>query len=61
MKKTQPLIAMPHTAPPSASIAVEPIEESAMAMVDTIPMPVCWGLLGVSAFVLIIQIWTYLS
>jgi len=53
MKKTQPLIAMPLTAPQSASIAVAPAEESAL--------PLCWVLLGVSAVILIIQIWTYLS
>ena len=53
MKKTQPLIAMPHAAPQTASIAVAPAEKSAM--------PLCWVLLGVSAVILIIQIWTYLS
>lgn len=53
MKKTQPLIAMPHTAPQRASIAVAPAEKSAM--------PLCWVLLGISAIILIIQIWTYLS
>jgi len=53
MKKTQPLIAMPITAPQSASIAVAPAEESIM--------PLCWVLLGVSTVILIIQIWTYLS
>jgi hypothetical protein len=53
MKKTQPLIAMPHTGPQSVSIAVAPAEKSAM--------PLCWVLLGVSAIILIIQIWTYLS
>ncbi len=53
MKKTQPLIAMPLTAPQSASIAVAPAEESIM--------PLCWVLLGVSTVILIIQIWTYLS
>ena len=53
MKKTQPLIAMPHAAPHGASIAVAPAEKSAM--------PLCWVLLGVSVIILIIQIWTYLS
>jgi hypothetical protein len=53
MKKTQPLIAMPHAASQSASIAVAPAEKSAM--------PLCWVLLGVSAIILIIQIWTYFS
>ena len=31
------------------------------AMVDAIPMPLCWMLLGVSTVILIIQIWTYIS
>ena len=53
MKKTQPLIAMPLTAPQSPSISVAPAEESIM--------PLCWVLLGVSTVILIIQIWTYLS
>jgi hypothetical protein len=53
MKKTQPLIAMPHVAPKRASIAMAPAEKSAM--------PLCWVLLGVSATILIIQIWTYFS
>ena len=53
MKKTQPLIAMPHNAPRNASIAVAPAEKSAMRL--------CWMLLGISAIILIIQIWTYLS
>jgi hypothetical protein len=56
MKKTQPLIAMPHVAPQNTSIAVEPAQSS-----DAIPMPICWTLLVVSAVILIIQIWTYLS
>ena len=53
MKKTQPLIAMPHVAPKRASIAVAPTEKSVT--------PLFWGLLGVSAVILIIQIWTYFS
>jgi hypothetical protein len=53
MKKTQPLIAMPHTAPKKASIAVAPAEKSIR--------PLCWVLLGVAATILIIQIWTYFS
>jgi hypothetical protein len=53
MKKTQPLIAMPHAAPQSASIALAPAEKGAT--------PLCWVLLGISAIILIIQIWTYLS
>ena len=53
MKKTQPLVAMPEVAPQTASIAVAPVEKNSM--------PLVWLLLGVSAVILIIQIWTYLS
>ena len=52
-KKTQPLVAMPDVAPQSASIAVAAKERN--------PMVLLWLLLGVSALILIIQIWTYLS
>ena len=53
-KKTQPLVAMPEVAHhPSASIAAAAVERN--------PMPLLWLLLGVSALILIIQIWTYLS
>jgi hypothetical protein len=53
MKKTQPLVAMPEVASQSPSIAVAPAEKN--------PMLLLWLLLGVSAVILIIQIWTYLS
>jgi hypothetical protein len=53
MKKTQPLVGMPEVAPQIPSIAVAPVEKD--------PMPLLWLLLGVSAMILIIQIWTYLS
>ena len=52
-KKTQPLAAMPEVAPQIPSVAVAPVEKN--------PMPLLWLLLGVSAVILIIQIWTYLS
>jgi hypothetical protein len=52
-KKTQPLAAMPEVTPQNASIAVATEERN--------PMPLLWLLLGVSALILIIQIWTYLS
>jgi hypothetical protein len=53
MKKTQPLIPMPDAARQNPSIAVAPAEKN--------PMPLLWLLLGISAVILIIQIWTYLS
>jgi hypothetical protein len=52
-KKTQPLIAMPEVAPQNPAIAVAPAEKSSMLLY--------WMLLGVSALILIIQIWTYFS
>ena len=52
-KKTQPLVARPDVAPQSASIAVATEKRN--------PMPLLWLLLGVSALILIILIWTYLS
>ena len=53
-KKIQPLVGIPEVAPhQSASIAVAAEERN--------PMPLWWLLLGVSALILIIQIWTYLS
>ena len=52
-KKTQPLIAMPNVIPQNAPIAVAPVEKTSMLLY--------WMLLGISALILIIQIWTYFS
>jgi hypothetical protein len=52
-KKTQPLIAMPQATPQNPPIAVAPAEKSSMLLY--------WMLFGVSALILIIQIWTYFS
>src|SRR6516165_11322290 len=52
-KKTQPLIAMPNVVPQNPPIAVVPVEKSSMLLY--------WMLLGISALILIIQIWTYFS
>jgi hypothetical protein len=52
-KKTQPLIAMPQVVPQNPPIAMAPVEKSSMLLY--------WVLLGVSALILIIQIWTYFS
>jgi len=53
MKNTQSDIAMPHVAPQNSLIAAAPREKSSMLL--------SWILLGVSALILIIQIWTYFS
>jgi hypothetical protein len=52
-KKTQPLIAMPNIVPQNPPLAVAPVEKSSMLLY--------WMLLGISALILIIQIWTYFS
>jgi hypothetical protein len=52
-KKTQPLMAMPNVIPENPPIAVAPVEKSSMLMY--------WMLFGMSALILIIQIWTYFS
>jgi len=52
-KKTQPLIAMPNVVPQNPPIAVAPVEKTSMLLY--------WMLLGVSALILLIQIWTYFS
>ena len=59
MKKTQLLMTVPESTPQSAPLTVATKDTS--AMVDAIPMPLCWTLLGVSTVILIIQIWTYFS
>jgi len=52
-KKTQPLMAMPNVVPRNTPIAVAPVQKSSMLLY--------WMLLGISALILIIQIWTYFS
>ena len=59
MTKTQPLIAIPPRETKAAPISVA--AGNTVATVDALPMPLCWALLGVSAIILIIQIWSYIS
>jgi hypothetical protein len=62
MKKTQPLIDLPAVEAPATRVTVAPrIESQPVSKIDEMPMPLCWGLLGVSAAILILQIWNYLS
>jgi hypothetical protein len=53
IKNTQSVIAMPHVAPQNSLIAAAPRQKSSMLL--------SWILLGLSALILIIQIWTYFS
>jgi hypothetical protein len=34
---------------------------SPQALVESVPTQLCWGLLGLSALTLLIQLWTYFS
>jgi hypothetical protein len=63
MKKTQPLINLPAAQAPSPTVTVTPAPPPPVPQfqVDQIPMPLCWGLVAVSAAILILQIWNYLS
>ena len=70
MKKTQPLIDLPAAQAPISKVTVAPAppppqppapRSQPQMRIDDIPMPLCWGLLAVSAAILILQIWNYLS
>jgi hypothetical protein len=70
MKKTQPLIDLPPTDRPTISATVAPQTSATseyfpvpapIRTIDAIPMQLCWALLGVSAAILLIQIWSYFS
>jgi hypothetical protein len=59
MKKTQPLISMPEVKSPISPVTVAPRESE--SVLENIPMSLCWTLVGGSALILLIQIWTYIS
>lgn len=59
MSKTQPLITAPEPNTDTAPISIE--AESASETIESIPVPLCWALVGVSALIFIIQVWTYFS
>jgi hypothetical protein len=61
MKKTQPLSTMPEPSAPLNPITVAPAMHEVEMVHDAIPMALCWALLGMSAVVLIAQIWNYLE
>ena len=61
MSKTQPLITATATSvvPPTAPVTIA--AAAPQPVLNAIPMPLCWGLVLVSAAVLIIEIWNYIS
>ncbi len=56
---TQPL-----SAPPVGTIRQMPVKVAPVppvALVESVPATFCWALLGVSALILLTQLWTYFS
>src|SRR5436190_1484785 len=45
--------------PPTAPVTIAPA--APQPVLNAIPMPLCWGLVLVSAAILIIEIWNYIS
>lgn len=61
MSKTQPLVTLTDTpvVPPTAPVRIAPAVPPPIGR--TISMPLCWALVGISAAILIIEIWNYIS
>ena len=63
--KTQRLITVTATPagplPPKVAVAPQPPSASALTLLDSVPAPICWTLLGASALLLLIEIWNYIS
>ncbi len=60
MEETQPLIDLAAIEKPGTALMGIP-ESTRHGRIDRVPMPLCWTLIAISAAVLILQIWTYLS
>ncbi|HEY6071466.1 MAG TPA: hypothetical protein VIU85_08845 [Chthoniobacterales bacterium] len=67
MKKTQPLIDLPKIEAPSTAVTIAPpvqlkkTQSLPQVSIDQVGMPLCWGLVGASVAILILQIWNYLT
>jgi len=61
MSKTQPLVTLATTplTRPTAPVTIAPA--AAPQVIESIPTSLCWGLVLVSAAILIIEIWNYIS
>jgi hypothetical protein len=59
MLKPQRLLIAPPPAKPAAPLLIDP--ETSRDMVESIPVSLCWVLLGISALIFIIQLWVYFS
>ena len=62
MTKTQPLLTVPQANIHSARVTVtaDTARESVTTSFDSIPLPICWTIFGISTVILLIHIWTYL-
>lgn len=62
MSKTQPLVTLTAASvtPPTAPVTIAPAA-ARQAAIERIPTSLCWGLVLVSAAILIIEIWNYIS
>src|SRR6476620_9889295 len=62
MSKTQPLVTLTATpvTPPTAPVTIATAAAS-QPVIESIPASLCWGLVLVSAAILIIEIWNYIS
>jgi len=62
MSKTQRLVISTATpvVPPTAPVTIAPAA-APQPVIDSIPTSLCWGLVLVSAAILIIEIWNYIS
>lgn len=66
MAKTQPLMAAPttrvHSAPVNVATMSSPAAASSLAgSLESVPLPICWVIFGISSVTLLIQIWNYLA
>jgi hypothetical protein len=62
MTKTQPVVDLPAVeTSPTQIIVVPPPQPAPQMRIDGIPMPLCWALVAMSAAILILQIWNYVS
>ncbi len=66
MAKTQPLLTVPVAQPIATPVvipAAEPNESTSdtLALLEAVPLPLCWVIFGISTVTLLIQIWNYFS
>jgi len=60
--KTQPVVDLPAVETWPAQITVSaPPQPASQMRIDDMPTPFCWALLAMSAAILILQIWNYVS